>query len=147
MNYSQSGLKLTEQFEGCRLTAYQDIKGIWTIGYGHTGPHVYSGLSITQLQAEQFILNDIAHAVNCVNALVKVPLTQGEFDALCDFAFNVGCGALAGSTLLKLLNQSDYVGAAAQFVTWDHASGQVVAALLRRRQAETSEFNIQPVKI
>jgi lysozyme len=141
MNYSQSGLKLTEQFESCKLDAYQDIKGIWTVGYGHTGPDVYPGLSITLLQAEQFLLGDIQHAVNCINALVKVSLTQGEFDALCDFAFNAGCGALAGSTLLRLLNQGDYQGAAAQFDLWDHAGGQVVAGLLRRRQAETAEFS------
>ena len=104
MNYSQSGLKMTEQFEACRLDAYQDIKGIWTVGYGHTGPDVYPGLSITPLQAEQFLLNDIQNAVNCVNSLVTVPLTQGEFDALTDFAFNYGCGAFAGSTMLRLLN-------------------------------------------
>ena len=140
MNYSQSGLKMTEQFEACRLDAYQDIKGIWTVGYGHTGPDVYPGLSITPLQAEQFLLNDIQNAVNCVNSLVTVPLTQGEFDALTDFAFNCGCGAFAGSTMLRLLNAGDYQGAAGQFDLWDHAGGQVVAGLLRRREAETQEF-------
>jgi lysozyme len=141
MNYSQSGLQLTEQFEACRFVAYQDIKGNWTIGYGHTGPDVYQGLTITSLQATQLLLNDVQHAVNCVNQLVTVTLTQGEFDALVDFAFNCGCGAFAGSTMLKLLNSGDYQGAAGQFDLWDHASGQVVAGLLRRRQAETNEFN------
>ena len=140
MNYSQTGLKMTEQFEACRLDAYQDIKGIWTVGYGHTGPDVYPGLSITPLEAEQFLLNDIQNAVNCVNSLVTVPLTQGEFDALTDFAFNCGSGAFAGSTMLRLLNAGDYQGAAGQFDLWDHAGGQVVAGLLRRRDAETQEF-------
>jgi lysozyme len=140
MNYSQSGLKMTEQFEACSLDAYQDIKGIWTVGYGHTGPDVYPGLSITPLEAEQFLLNDIQNAVNCVNSLVTVPLTQGEFDALTDFAFNCGSGAFAGSTMLRLLNAGDYQGAAGQFDLWDHAGGQVVAGLLRRRDAETQEF-------
>lgn len=139
MNYSQSGLKMTEQFEACRLTAYQDIKGIWTIGYGHIAG-VKPGDSITQLQAEQYLLNDISLAVRYVNLLVKVPLTQGEFDAICDFTFNCGIGALEGSTLLRLLNQGNYAGAADEFVKWDHASGVVVAGLLRRRQAETTEF-------
>lgn len=140
MNYSQSGLKMTEQFEACRLDAYQDMKGIWTVGYGHTGPDVYPGLSITALQAEQFLLNDIQSAVNCVNSLVTVALTQGQFDALTDFVFNCGCGAFAGSTMLRLLNAGDYQGAAGQFDLWDHAGGQVVAGLLRRREAETQEF-------
>jgi len=141
MNYSQSGLQLTEQFEACKLAAYQDIKGIWTVGYGHTGTDVYQGLVITPLQAAQLLLNDVQHAVNCVNQLVITTLTQGEFDALVDFAFNCGCGAFASSTMLKLLNSGDYQGAAGQFDSWDHASGQVVAGLLRRRQAETNEFN------
>jgi lysozyme len=146
VDYSGSGLKMTEQFEGCRLDSYQDSAGVWTVGFGHT-LGVQPGQTITQLQAEAFLLQDMQRAVKYVNMLVKVPLTQGEFDALVDFAFNVGCGALADSTLLKLLNAGDYSGAANQFDAWDHAAGQVVAGLLRRRQAETDEFNsqIQPV--
>ena len=140
MNYSQSGLRMTEEFEGCRLDAYRDSNGIWTVGYGHTGPDVHPGLIITQLQAEHFLLNDIQNAVNCVNSHVKVPLTQGEFDALTDFVFNCGCGAFAGSTMLRLLNAGDYQSAAGQFDLWDHAGGEVVAGLLRRREAETQEF-------
>lgn len=139
MDYSQSGVKMTEQFEGCKLCAYQDQVGVWTIGYGHT-LGVQPGQCITLLQAETFLLQDMNRAVKYVNMLVKVTITQGEFDALVDFAFNVGCGALAGSTLLKLLNHGDYAGAAAEFDKWDHAAGQVVAGLLRRRQAETAEF-------
>jgi lysozyme len=140
VNYSGSGLKLTEQFEACRLIGYADVKGVPTGGYGHTGPEVYVGMQITQLQAEQWLLQDVQHAVNAVNALVTVPLTQGEFDALCDFTFNCGAGALASSTLLRLLNNGDYQGAAEQFERWDLAGGQVVAGLLRRRQAEVQEF-------
>ena len=71
---------------------------------------------------------------------MKVPLTQGEFDALTDFVFNCGCGAFAGSTMLRLLNAGDYQSAAGQFDLWDHAGGQVVAGLLRRREAETREL-------
>jgi len=140
MQYSKTGLQLTEGFESCRLTAYQDIKGIWTIGWGHTGTDVVPGLTITQAQADALLLHDVQNAVNHVNHLVTVPLTQNEFDALVDFAFNAGCGAFADSTLLKLLNQGDDAGAAAQFDLWDHASGKVVAGLLRRREAETQLF-------
>ena len=141
MSYSQSGLALTEQFESCQLTAYQDVKGIWTIGYGHTGPDVYDGLTITQDQANALVLADVQKAVDQVNHSVTVALTQPEFDALVDFTFNCGCAAFAGSTMLRLLNQGDYAAAAAQLDLWDHASGQVVAGLLRRRQAETDEFD------
>lgn len=140
MEYSKSGLTLTEQFEACRLTAYQDSTGIWTIGFGHT-LGVYPGQVITSDQASQYLLSDVQNAVNHVNSLVTVSLTQGEFDALVDFAFNCGCGAFASSTMLKLLNAGNYTGATAQFDLWDKAGGQVVAGLLRRRESETQEFN------
>ncbi len=141
MIYSKSGLALTEQFESCRLTAYPDIKGVLTIGWGHTGTDVRPGLVITQEQADALLLQDVQNAVNHLNHLVTVPLTQPEFDALVDFCFNAGCGAFAGSTLLRLLNSGDYAGAAKQLELWDHAGGKVVAGLLRRRQAEAAEFN------
>ena len=140
MTYSKSGIQLTESFEGCQLIAYQDVKGVWTIGVGHTGPDVYGGLIITQDQADAWLLADVQNAVNHVNSLVSVPLTQGEVDALCDFCFNCGCNAFAGSTMRRLLNAGDYQGAAAQFDFWDHAAGRVIAGLLRRRQAETTVF-------
>jgi lysozyme len=95
----------------------------------------------TQEQAEAWLLEDIALCEQDVNTHVEVPLTQGEFDALVDFAFNLGCGSLNGSTLLRLLNAGDFHGAAAEFEKWDHAGGKVVAGLLRRRQAERTEFN------
>jgi lysozyme len=140
MEYSKNGLALTESFEGCKLTAYQDVRGMWTIGYGHTGPEVCAGLVWTQAQAEAALLADVQNAVTHVNSLVRVALTQPEFDALVDFTFNAGGGAFANSTMLKLLNAGNYQGAAAQFDRWDMAGGQVVAGLLRRRQSETQEF-------
>lgn len=141
MDYSKTGLELTEQFESCRLTAYQDIKGVWTIGWGHVGPEVVEGLVWTQDQADSQLVVDTLRATRAVNQLVTVPLTQSEFDALVDFAFNCGIQALTSSTLLTLLNNSNYAGAANEFAKWDHASGQVVAGLLRRRLAEVQEFN------
>lgn len=140
MRYSKQGLALTEQFEGCRLTAYLDQVGVPTIGYGHTrGVHL--GMTCTQEQAEAWLREDIALCEQDVNTHVKVPLAQGEFDALVDFAFNLGCQSLNGSTLLRLLNAGDYHGAAAEFEKWDHVGGKIVAGLLRRRQAELAEFN------
>ncbi|MCA8110270.1 lysozyme [Burkholderia cepacia] len=150
--YSKTGLQLTEQFEGCRLTAYQDSVGVWTIGYGHTGQDVYKGLTITQEKAEQLLLQDIAKASAAVNRLVTLDragaadtdglpdLTQDEFDALVDFTFNLGAGRLAGSTLLKKLNAGDIEGAAAEFPKWIYAGGKVLAGLVKRRDAERALF-------
>jgi len=143
MQYSKDGLHLTEQFEGVRLTAYPDPAtggDPWTIGYGHTGPEVHSGMTITQEQAENYLMQDVAKAAADVNAKVTVEITQGEFDALVDFAFNCGCGNLNGSTLLKKLNAGDYEGAAHEFEKWDMAAGKHMAGLLRRRQAEELLF-------
>jgi lysozyme len=140
LNYGGKGLALTEQFEGCRLTAYQDQVGVWTIGYGHTGPEVVTGMTITLEQAQDFLLADVKSAAACVNKVVSITLTQDEFDALVDFVFNLGQGAFAHSTLLRDLNAGQLEAAAAQFQSWDKAGGAVVAGLLRRRQAETALF-------
>lgn len=140
MQYSGSGLSLTEQFEGCRLTAYQDSGGVWTNGYGNTHgvvPHA----TITQAQAVADLKANIQTSVNDINRLVNVQLTQAEFDALVDFDFNLGSKQLATSTLLSLLNAGNFTGAAAEFDKWDHCGGVVLAGLLRRRQAETAEFS------
>ena len=140
MEYSKQGLALTENFESCRLIAYQDIKGIWTIGWGHTGPEVVEGLVWTQDQADSQLVMDLQRAESIVDTCVTVELTQGQYDALVDFAFNLGCNAERGSTLLRLVNENDMADAANEFAKWDHASGQVVAGLLRRRLAEKQEF-------
>src|ERR1700678_977661 len=124
--YSDAGLTLTKNFEGCRLSAYADQGGVWTIGYGHTGPGVHAGLTITQDQADIFLQSDMARAVACVNKLVTGPIVQCHFDALVDFAFNLGCACLATSTLLRAVNAGDFAGAASEFLRWDHVGGTVV---------------------
>jgi lysozyme len=139
VNYSKQGITLTESFEGVRLTAYQDSVGRWTIGYGHTAG-VQPGDVCTQEQADEWLQEDMAWAERVVNALVTIPLSQGEFDALVDFTFNLGSGSLQHSTLLSLVNAGDFEAAALEFEKWDHAGGVVVAGLLRRRQAEEAEF-------
>ena len=132
---------MTEQFEGCKLTAYQDQVGVWTIGYGHTGPEVVKGRTITIEEAQDLLAMDIRTAATFVNNVVAVALSQEEFDALVDFAFNLGRGRLEESTLLHELNAGNFAAAAAQFEVWDRAGGAVVAGLLRRRQAEAALFN------
>jgi lysozyme len=132
--------KLADEFEGDKLTAYQDIRGIWTIGRGHTGPEVHQGLTITQAQSDQLYESDHLAASTAVTRLVKVPLTDNERAALNDFVFNCGPHAFLVSTLLTLLNKGDYRGAAEEFDRWDKCAGKEVAGLLRRRQAETTLF-------
>lgn len=143
LSYSDQGLALTEQFEGLQLTAYQDSVGVWTIGYGHTGPDVQPGLTITQEQASALLLQDAADAVAAVNRLVTVPLTQNQFDALVDFTFNEGQGNLASSTLLRELNAGNTAGAAAQFLVWVYAGGVQLPGLVKRRQAEAALFQTE----
>lgn len=144
MRYSLSGLHLTELFEGLKLAAYPDpATGSlpWTISYGHTGPEVHQGLVWTKDQAEAALQRDIGFAEGNVNHwCTRSDLTQGEFDALVDFAFNCGTKNLDASTLLKDVNSGDFAAAAAEFEKWDHAGGKVMAGLLRRRQAEEAEF-------
>jgi lysozyme len=143
MQYSKIGLKqLTEAFESCRLVAYPDVRGVWTIGWGHTGPEVCEGLVWTQVQADAQLLKDIQRATDSVNRSVWVPITQGEFDALVDFTFNVGCAAFQKSTMLKMINAGAYQAAAKEFEKWDYAGGQQIAGLLRRRKAEETVFNL-----
>ena len=100
-------------------------------------------MTCTQQQAELWLATDTHFAVAAVNVLVKVPLTQGEFDALVDFVFNLGAENFRTSTMLKLLNAGQYKAAAAEFDKWDHCGGVVLAGLLRRREAEEAEFNGQ----
>lgn len=139
--YGEAGLALTKGFEGLRLEAYADQGGVWTVGYGHTGPGVYAGLAITEDQAETLLISDIAGAVACVNRLVTAKVNQNQFDALVDFTFNLGCASLSQSTLLRTVNAGDFQGAGAQFLRWDHIRGVVVMGLARRRQAEVVLFN------
>jgi lysozyme len=137
---SPRGIDLIKQFEGLRLTAYQDMVGVWTIGYGHTGPDVKPGLTITQQRAEQLLINDLVQFERGVNDLVTVQINQNQFDALVSFTYNLGVGSLQKSTLLRLLNAGSYQPAADEFPRWNRAGGNVVAGLARRRYAERQLF-------
>ena len=138
--YRDAGFALTQQFEGLRLTAYQDQVGRWTIGYGHTGPEVHGGMVIIADQADVLLHSDVAAAVTCVNRAVTFNIAQCQFDALGDFVFNLGCGSLLSSTLLRYINAGEFDLAAPQFLLWDHAGGVVMPGLLARRQAEIVLF-------
>lgn len=140
---SDNGVALTMRFEGCDLVSYPDPgtgDAPWTIGFGHTGRDVTKGMKITQAQADAWLRADLAKAAACVNANVKVPLTQNQFDALTDFCFNVGAGNFIASTLLRLLNAGNYAGASTQFDRWNLAAGRILPGLVKRRIAERQLF-------
>jgi lysozyme len=143
MKYSKTGMHLTEGFEGFESKSYQDTGGTWTIAYGHTRG-VLPDMVCTQLQGYAWLLDDLCHSESDVNYLVCVPLTQDQFDALVDFDFNLGVGNFEHSTLLLLLNEGNFEGAAREFDKWDRCGGRIIAGLLRRRQQETIEFTQTP---
>jgi len=139
MKLSHRGLDLIKQFEGVRYEAYQDVAGIWTIGYGHTAG-VKQGDTCDATTADAWLQADTAFAVDAVNRLVTQPVSQNQFDALVDFTFNCGVGAFERSTLLRRLNAGDYDSAADEFPRWSFAAGVHVKGLLRRREAERNLF-------
>lgn len=138
------GIALIKQFEGCVLHVYKDVAGLNTIGYGHLIKPGERFTTITQAQAEALLHTDVRPFETCVGSLVKVPLNQNQFDALVCFAYNVGCGNLASSTLLKFLNAGDMKSAAEQFLVWNKArvNGKLtpVVGLTNRRVAEKALF-------
>ena len=144
MQISDKGSSLIKQFEGLRLTAYQDSVGVWTIGYGWTQPvdgkPIRPGMTIKEETAERLLRTGLVGYESDVSKLVKVKLTQGQFDALVSFAYNLGARALSTSTLLQKLNAGDYAGAADEFPRWNKAGGKVLPGLMRRREAERALF-------
>lgn len=138
MRISDKGIALIKSFEGLRLQAYQDSVGVWTIGYGHT-KDVHEGMAINEAEAEQLLRNDLMDFEAGVEGIID-KATQGQFDALVSFAFNLGIGALRGSTLLRKHNAGDYKGAAGEFLRWNKAGGRVLAGLSRRRAAESAMY-------
>ena len=137
MRLSSAGLDLLKKSEGFRSRIYDDVAGLATIGFGHRlrrGESFPCG--INEAQGEKMLAGDVLVAEEAVTRLVKVSLTQGQFDALVDFVFNLGAGRLAGSTLLRYLNEGKYDAAAWQLLAWDHAGAREIASLKNRREAE-----------
>lgn len=146
MEYSKQGEELTESFEGVRLTAYQDSVGVWTIGYGHT-EGVHEGMTCTQAQAEEWLVGDVAFTVSYINKRLTSAVTQGEFDALVDFTYNLGVGTLERSGILTSINEGKHDEVAALIPQYDHAGDKVLPGLLRRRDEEVAEFEEVPIPI
>jgi len=137
MQFSVAGLALLKKSEGFSSRVYLDVAGFLTIGYGHRLLHPDSFPNgIDEEKAANLLLCDVRDAEQAVKRLVKVPLTQGQYDALVDFTFNLGAGRLGGSSLLKELNAGRYDSACEKLLLWDHSGLTELAALKARREAE-----------
>ena len=142
MNINQSGIDLVKKFESCRLVAYADPGtggSPWSIGYGHING-IKEGDTCTEEQATDWLATDLHRAETCIQQSVSYPLTENEFSALVSFVFNVGCGNFLGSTLCKLINDGRLDECGPQFLRWNHANGQVLDGLTKRRKAEAELF-------
>ncbi|MDA9470548.1 lysozyme [Enterococcus sp. 5H] len=139
MKISQNGRNLIKKWEGLRLSAYQDSVGVWTIGYGHT-KGVYAGMTISEMQANAFLDEDIkTHAVG-IFKYVTVQLNQNQFDALVSFHFNLGPYILANSQLLIYINSKNWTSAANEMKRYVYAGGQILQGLVNRRNDEVTLF-------
>lgn len=147
-NLSEQGLALIKRFEGCKLTAYQDSVGVWTIGYGHTKT-AKQGQTITQAQADQLLAEDVRYFENGLNRFLSdnhILVTQCQFDALVSLTFNIGLANFKRSTLMKLLytmsqnDQRSIYAVADQFLRWKYAGKKELAGLVKRRNAERLHF-------
>lgn len=152
MKLGPKGKKLIKSWEELVLFAYDDafyppkpykggkVKGTLTIGYGHTAaagdPTPVEGMKISKVEAERIFDRDIQKFVNNVNSLVKVELTQEQFDALVSFDYNTGC--LATSTLLKRVNAGKFDQVPTEFMKWVNDNGAVSPGLINRRRAEVA---------
>ncbi|WP_333666453.1 lysozyme [Acinetobacter guillouiae] len=141
---SPQGVDLICGFEGLELKAYDDGVGVCTIGYGTTiyphGKAVQYGDTCTIEQAKNYMQYDLRRFEQAVSAAVNVPLNQNQFDALVSLSYNIGIGAFKNSTLLKLLNATDYHAASHQFDVWIKAGGKTVQGLVNRRAVEKTLF-------
>ncbi len=145
---TSNGLKLIKRFEGFFAKVYLDAAGLPTIGYGHLIlPHEKHLLknTITEAKAGELLKADIAVAETAVARLIRVPLTDSQFDALVSFTFNLGAGALQRSTLRAKLNREEYWSVPAELMRWIYAAdGRKIPGLIMRRMAEVELFSFGP---
>ncbi len=128
---------LCKEFEGCRLTAYQDIAGVWTCGWGHTGKDVYEGLVWTQEQADEALQHDLTQAYALLS-IYSPGLTGGLREAMTDFIYNLGIGSYRSSTLRQYVDKGNTAAVKIELLKWCHSGGVEIPGLLRRRQAEAA---------
>lgn len=135
---------LIKHFEGCKLDAYLDAVGVPTIGYGHTGASIKLGDTITQDQADKYLILDVQRTCKELVPLLDVDLSQNEQDAVIDFCYNLGTGRFSKSTLRTMLNLGAKRSASLEFTKWVKAGDRVLPGLVKRREAEQALFNNDP---
>ena len=138
MKTSANGVKLIEQREGVRYGAYQDSRGLWTIGIGHLSDayfRVSAGMIISEAKALELLAHDLGAVEDVINRKVQVPLQQYQFDALASLGFNIGCGGLAHSSVVHFVNLKMFTQAGDAFMAWCHP-----AVLRGRRESERRQF-------
>lgn len=136
MNISERGLNLIKSYEGCRLTAYRCPANVLTIGWGHT-KNVYEGMTITQAQADQFLVEDVQVYANAVNKYVsKFDFNQNQFDALVSFSYNCGIGSLDSVCSCNTVDEIR-----AELPLYVNGGGVRLPGLVKRRNEELALFN------
>lgn len=133
-------LDLIEKWEGCKLKAYRCSAGVWTIGWGSTGPGIIEGVVWTQDQADSRLKTDVRKFADGVFSAVTADASANQLGAMISLAYNIGLGAFRSSTLLRLFNAGDTSGAHAQFPRWNKAGGKAVKGLTNRRNDEAAVF-------
>ena len=137
-------IELIKRFEGCRLRAYRDAGGVWTIGYGHTDhagePSVAPGMRISKMRAVDILRSDVEKFAAGVHALLKRELNDNQFGALVSFSYNVGLGAFGRSSVLRMVNAGRFNDVPARLMLWTKAGGRRLRGLARRRRAEGKLF-------
>ncbi len=129
---------LIKKFEGCRLDAYKDLGGKWTIGWGKTSG-VHEGMIITQKEADDALMNYVS-SMACFLEFLPTDLNNNQTAAIYSLVYNIGTFRFDDSALLKKLRVGDRASAAEEFLRWDHIDGKEITGLLARRKAEMELF-------
>ena len=140
---TQHGINLIKRFEGFEPRIYLDAAGLPTIGYGHLlrpGEAEMFANGISEAAGEALLIKDVLLAEQTVLRLITVPLTDGQFDALVSFTFNLGGGALQRSTLRRKVNREEHDAVPPEFLRWVWAGGKKLRGLVRRREAEADFY-------
>lgn len=145
MQVNDETIELIKEFEGCRLTAYKDPVGIWTIGYGTTaraglGIIPRAGMTITEAQAEHYLRLGVEKFAKEIRPYITQPINENEFGAFVSLAYNIGSGAFWKSSARRYFNMGDKEEAAKRILLWNKAGGRVLKGLVRRREAEKTLF-------
>ncbi|MCA0433510.1 MAG: lysozyme [Proteobacteria bacterium] len=144
MQMTEEGYALIRAQEGFRGEAYRDPAGVWTIGFGHTSaagpPEVRPGLRVSRAEGEAIFLRDVDQVARRVQRLVTTHLSDRQFSALVSFAYNVGTGAFASSSVLQVVNAGDLARVPERLTLWNKAGGRVLPGLVKRRAAEAALF-------